>query len=41
MSLLVTQIGRFVADAAIKVAISVATAYLTDVVTKATSKQRQ
>jgi len=41
MSLLVTQIGRLVADVAVKVAITIATAYLTDVVTRTTSKKRQ
>jgi hypothetical protein len=41
MSLLVAQIGKAVAEIAIKVAITVATAYLVDVVTTKTSKKRQ
>jgi|GEM_PF-5450359 len=40
MSILVKQLGRIAADIAIKVAITVATAYLTDVVTKTTSKKK-
>ena len=41
MSILVTQLGKIAAEIAIKVAITVATAYLTDKVITTTSKKRQ
>jgi len=41
MSLLVIQLGKIIADVAIKVAITVVTAYLIDVTTNKTSRKRQ
>jgi len=41
MSLLVNQLGRILFDVAVKVTVTVATAYLTETLINTTSKKRQ